>query len=88
MESALSLGLNHAITIEAPYGRLSKAEVVRRGVRLGVPLALTLSCMNPTFPRHCGLCSKCRERHDAFLEAGIDDPTDYTDRRFMEGRQR
>jgi len=85
---ALSLGLAHPLTIEAPYARLSKAEVVRRGRRAGVPMALTLSCMNPilakdTFPRHCGVCSKCRERHDAFVEAGVDDPTDYADRQFV-----
>jgi 7-cyano-7-deazaguanine synthase len=47
MESALSLGLDHRLTIEAPYGGVSKTEVIRRGVALGVPLALTLSCMNP-----------------------------------------
>ena len=33
--------------------------------------------------RHCGLCSKCRERHDAFLEAGVSDPTDYRDTQFV-----
>lgn len=32
---------------------------------------------------HCGLCSKCRERHDAFLAAGVVDPTDYADRRYV-----
>jgi 7-cyano-7-deazaguanine synthase in queuosine biosynthesis len=40
--------------------------------------------MNPSIehgvPRHCGLCSKCRERHDAFLDAGLVDPTEYLDR--------
>ena len=48
--------------------------------RLGVPLALTLSCMNPQGDRHCGRCSKCRERRDAFREAGVADPTDYAAR--------
>jgi 7-cyano-7-deazaguanine synthase len=84
LANALSLGLAHTIEIDAPYASVGKADVVRRGVRLGVPLALTLSCMNPmtrdTSVRHCGLCSKCRERHDAFLEAGVADPTDYADR--------
>jgi 7-cyano-7-deazaguanine synthase len=87
MESALSLGLGHRLTIEAPYARVSKTEVIRRGVALGVPLALTLSCMNPVEEKgraqHCGVCSKCRERHHAFVAAGIDDPSDYADRRYM-----
>jgi len=76
MGRALSLGLAHTLQIDAPYARMSKAEVIRRGVALGVPLALTLSCMKPR-GQHCGECSKCRERHDAFLEAGVPDPTTY-----------
>jgi 7-cyano-7-deazaguanine synthase len=90
MAHALSLGLAHPIRIDAPFAGASKAEVIRRGVALGVPFALTLSCMNkgrtsvpPLLPHHCGVCSKCRERHDAFLEAGVDDPTDYVDSRFV-----
>jgi 7-cyano-7-deazaguanine synthase len=42
-----------------------------------VPLELTLSCMQPTNGLHCGRCSKCRERRDAFREAGVVDPTPY-----------
>jgi 7-cyano-7-deazaguanine synthase len=77
MSRALTLGLGAPIAIETPFAALHKAEVVRRGVELGVPFELTLSCMQPAGGRHCGRCSKCRERRDAFREAGVADPTPY-----------
>jgi 7-cyano-7-deazaguanine synthase len=100
MQRALTLGLAHELSIEAPFAGLSKAAVIRRGVALGVPFELSLSCMNPKRSGqwsavsdhaghrplatghyvHCGTCSKCRERHDAFLEAGVADPTEYVER--------
>ena len=87
MATALSLGLAHHLRLEAPYATLSKAEVITRGQRIGAPMELSLSCMNPDLDtglaRHCGLCSKCRERHKAFLEARVDDPTEYVDTQFV-----
>jgi 7-cyano-7-deazaguanine synthase len=100
MAAALSLGLAHPLIIDAPFATATKADIITRGVGLGVPLELTLSCMNPRIeavpapaglqrtggaPRfvHCGTCSKCRERHDAFIEAGVVDPTTYADRRYV-----
>jgi 7-cyano-7-deazaguanine synthase len=77
MARALSLGLAYDITVDAPFVSKDKSEVVRLGVTLGVPLELTLSCMNPQQGLHCGECSKCRERRDAFHEAGVVDPTTY-----------
>lgn len=77
MARALSLGLAHTMTIATPFARMHKADVIRVGEALHVPFELTLSCMNPQEGRHCGACSKCRERHDAFAEAGLTDPTNY-----------
>lgn len=77
MGEALSRGLAHAITIVTPFAALHKAQVIELGARLGVPFELTLSCMSPVDDFHCGLCSKCRERRDAFAEAGVMDPTAY-----------
>jgi 7-cyano-7-deazaguanine synthase len=73
----LSLGLARQITIDAPFMHMHKGDVVRLGYQLGVPFELTLSCMNPRDSLHCGECSKCRERRDAFREAGIEDRTRY-----------
>jgi 7-cyano-7-deazaguanine synthase len=81
MAHALSIGLDWPVTIETPLRDLHKEDVIRRGLELGVPFELTLSCMNPHVSgediRHCGACSKCRERRDAFAVAGVPDPTRY-----------
>jgi 7-cyano-7-deazaguanine synthase len=74
---ALSLGLDLPIAVEAPFAAVHKSDVIRRGVELGVPLELTLSCMQPRDGMHCGMCSKCRERRDAFREAALPDSTLY-----------
>ena len=74
MARALSLGLDTAIRIETPFAALHKADVIRMGMELNVPFGLTLSCMQPVQGLHCGRCSKCRERREAFREAGVVDP--------------
>jgi len=77
MGAAVSLGLDHTVEVAAPFSALHKADVIRLGMDLGVPLERTLSCMNPEDGRHCGACSKCRERQQAFESAGVPDPTVY-----------
>jgi len=77
MSTALSLGLAHELEIATPLTTLHKSDVIALGARLGVPLELTLSCMRPDGGLHCGRCSKCRERRDAFIEAGVPDNTRY-----------
>jgi 7-cyano-7-deazaguanine synthase len=80
MTRALMLGLSHALAVEAPFASMTKADVIRLGDELGVPLQHTLSCMSPVdgpLPVHCGRCSKCRERRDAFRDATVEDPTVY-----------
>jgi 7-cyano-7-deazaguanine synthase len=77
LAQALSLGLAQPLAIATPFADLHKADVIRLGTDLGVPFELTLSCMNPRAGQHCGRCSKCRERRDAFAEADVTDPTPY-----------
>ena len=77
MARAMSLGLAHDIRIETPFVDKEKSDVIALGASLGVPFELTLSCMNPRDGLHCGLCSKCRERRDAFNEARVADPARY-----------
>lgn len=66
------------LRIHAPLMTLGKAEIIRRGVELGVDYGLAVSCYqaDPN-GRACGLCDACRLRRAGFEEAGIDDPTPY-----------
>jgi len=62
--------------VEAPLVRMTKAEIVRRGVALDAPLHLTHSCYDPVGPdaRPCGECDSCLLRKKGFAEAGVTDP--------------
>lgn len=83
MARALSLGLASSIEVVTPFVGMHKQDVIKLGASLGVPLELTLSCMNPVerdgdgIPAHCGMCSKCRERREGFAAAGVPDLTKY-----------
>lgn len=60
MGTALTLGLGSPLRIEAPFRKLTKAQVVRSAG--GLPWNLTFSCLSPVSGRHCGRCNKCEER--------------------------
>ena len=63
------------LRVLAPLIELSKADIIRRGVALGVDYALTLSCYDPQpGGRPCGRCDSCQLRARGFLEAGVPDP--------------
>lgn len=64
--------------IHMPLVLLTKAEIIRRGVELGVEYSLTHSCYDPDEQgRACGRCDSCQLRRRGFAEAGIPDPTIY-----------
>ena len=61
--------------VHAPLLQLSKAEIIRRGLALGVDYGLTTSCYDPDAAGHpCGACDSCRIRARGFAEAGAADP--------------
>jgi 7-cyano-7-deazaguanine synthase len=64
--------------IQAPLISLSKAEIIREGLRLGVDYALTVSCYQADGDgRACGKCDSCRLRRAGFAAAAVSDPTRY-----------
>jgi len=74
------------LTIHTPLISLSKAEIIAKGVSLGVDYSMTLSCYDPGFGgKPCGHCDACLLRQKGFREHGIEDPA--TDARLaMESR--
>lgn len=76
MGGAIAAGTTNGVVLEAPYTLWSKADIVRRGSELGVDFAHTYSCYRGG-EWHCGRCGTCRERQEAFREAGVADPTRY-----------
>ena len=64
--------------IHSPLISLSKADIIRRGLALGVDYSLTTSCYDPdSLGRPCGHCDSCQLRQRGFTEAGMNDPLHY-----------
>ena len=73
-------GVEHGVTfrVHAPLLHLTKAEIIRRGLALGVDYSLTHSCYDPApSGAACGRCEACLLRRRGFEEAGVADPTRY-----------
>ncbi len=65
-------------TIHAPLVSLSKSDIIRRGIELGVDYSLTHSCYDPDANgRSCGHCDSCQLRLKGFADAGLTDPATY-----------
>src|SRR6516225_10191082 len=76
MGDAIRLGTYAQIKLLRPFIALNKAQIAERGSDLGVDFAQTWSCYKGG-DMHCGTCGTCVERREAFLLAGIPDPTVY-----------
>ena len=63
--------------IHAPLIEMTKAEIVRLGMSLGIDYAITHSCYDPVNGLACGRCDACALRRKGFAEAGVADPTRY-----------
>lgn len=76
MNTAVWLGSGKQVKIEAPFVGMTKAQVVKTGLELGVPYELTWSCYEGG-ERPCGTCGTCRDRIAAFEANGVHDPLKY-----------
>ena len=73
MNQAIWEGSGHQLKIEAPFVNINKAEVVKTGLKLGVPYELTWSCYEGG-EKPCGKCGTCIDREAAFAANGVADP--------------
>lgn len=66
------------ISIKAPLIDMKKTEIVRKGQEINAPMNLSYSCYTGN-DSHCGVCESCKRRKRAFLQANIEDSTEYID---------
>lgn len=78
MNKAACAGTYINVQVVAPYTNISKTEIVKRGVALGIDYNKTWSCYKGG-EKHCGKCGTCVERKEAFLKADVNDPTEYVE---------
>lgn len=76
--TVLDVGSFDEIKIEAPLIDMNKNEIVEYGNNIGAPMELSYSCYKG-YNYHCGVCESCMRRKRAFINAGVEDKTFYTD---------
>lgn len=76
LAGAIRLADKRKIELLRPFINIGKSEIVRLGADLGVDFSQTWSCYKGG-KLHCGKCSTCMERRQAFISAGVPDPTEY-----------
>jgi 7-cyano-7-deazaguanine synthase len=76
MNDAMRLGTYAGVALLRPFIAMNKGQIAARGAQLGVDFAQTWSCYKGG-EIHCGRCGTCTERREAFLVAGLRDPTPY-----------
>jgi 7-cyano-7-deazaguanine synthase len=76
MGEAMRLGTYAGVRLLRPFIAMDKGAIAAEGARLGVDFSRTWSCYKGG-ARHCGRCGTCVERREAFLRAGVVDPTEY-----------
>lgn len=69
---------NKNISIHSPLINLTKSQIIRKGIELGVDYSETISCYDPVKGLACGFCDACLLRLKGFDEAGFDDPIKYS----------
>jgi 7-cyano-7-deazaguanine synthase len=75
MQDLVNQAMQGKVEVRLPFGGMKKVAVMQLAKDL--PLEHTFSCASPINGWHCGRCSKCGERRDAFADAGMVDPTHY-----------
>ena len=76
MADAMRLGTYAGVQLLRPFIALTKGGIAAEGAKLGVNYARSWSCYKGSAV-HCGKCGTCVERREAFIEAGVPDPTVY-----------
>lgn len=76
MKEAIYIGTYEKVTVKAPLVNMTKADVVKTGLKLKVPYELTWSCYEGG-EKQCGTCGTCIDRKNAFKHNGVKDPVEY-----------